>query len=69
MIRAFSKHLIKNGSLSKDIGKFLNRAEEIRLIADYSGDPVELIDAHEIVKQAGIFVETLRGTFIPNNSD
>lgn len=56
LINAFSEHLIKNGPISKDLGRLLKRAEEIRLIADYKSDSVELDDAKEMVEQAEIFV-------------
>jgi uncharacterized protein (UPF0332 family) len=38
---AFSLHLIKSGQLSTGLGRALGRAHEIRLLADYTGDPVE----------------------------
>lgn len=56
MINAFSEHLIKSGALSKDLGRLLKRAEEIRLTADYKSDSVELNDAGEMVELAEIFV-------------
>lgn len=52
LINAFSEHLIKNGPISKELGRLLKRAEEIRLVADYKGDSVELSDAQEMVTQA-----------------
>lgn len=63
LISAFGKHLIKNGPVSKEMGRLLNRAEEIRLVADYTGDSVELSDACELVEQAEIFVAAIRAEF------
>lgn len=63
LITAFSEHLIKNGSVPKEMGRLLKRAEEIRLVADYKGDSVEFEDAQEMVEQAEIFVATLREKF------
>lgn len=40
LISAFSLHLVKTGRVSVDLGKALNKAEELRLIADYKGDPI-----------------------------
>ena len=59
LINAFSEHLIKNGPVSKELGRLLKRAEEIRLVADYKGDSVELSDAQEIVAQADTFVTAM----------
>jgi uncharacterized protein (UPF0332 family) len=65
LINAFSLQLVKNGPVSKELGRLLNRAEEIRLVADYKGDSVELADATEMVTQAEHFVATLRMIFKP----
>ena len=65
LINAFGDHLIKNGPISKDMGRLLNRAEEIRLVADYRGDSVERGDAEEMVKQAETFITTIRAHFLP----
>ncbi|NTG47072.1 HEPN domain-containing protein [Agrobacterium rhizogenes] len=66
LINAFSEHLIKNGPISKELGRLLKRAEEIRLVSDYTGELIELNDAHEIVGQAEIFVSAMRDTFMPD---
>jgi uncharacterized protein (UPF0332 family) len=66
LITAFSQHLVKNGPIPKDIGRLLKRAEEIRLVADYRGDSVELADAREMVEQAERFVETIRNVLMPD---
>jgi uncharacterized protein (UPF0332 family) len=42
LIAAFGLHLVKNGPISRELGRLLKRAEEIRLVADYTGDSVEL---------------------------
>jgi uncharacterized protein (UPF0332 family) len=67
LIHAFSKHLIKNGLISKELGRLLNRSEEIRLVADYKGDSVELSDAQEMVAQAETFVTAMHIEFMPND--
>jgi uncharacterized protein (UPF0332 family) len=64
LINAFSEHLIKHGPVTKDIGRLLKRAEEIRLVADYNGDSVELDDANELIQQAEVFVATMRNQFM-----
>ncbi|MDX9944195.1 MAG: HEPN domain-containing protein [Azonexus sp.] len=60
LITAFSEHLIKNGPVPKEMGRLLKRAEEIRLVADYNGDSVELGDAQEMVLQSESFVSGMR---------
>lgn len=64
LINAFSEHLIKNGPVPKEMGRLLKRAEEIRLVADYKGDSVELSDTQEMVEQAETFVAALRAEFV-----
>ena len=54
---AFSLHLIKSGQLSADFGGALSRAHETRLLADYTGDPVEHEVAANLVQQAAELVE------------
>ena len=66
LITAFSQHLVKNGPITKEMGRLLKRAEETRLIADYRGDSVELADAREMVEQAEMFVEAMRTEFMPD---
>ena len=65
LIRLFGAHLVKNGPIPRDIGRLLGRAEEIRLVADYTGDSVELRDAQDIVSQAETFVAAIRVHFGP----
>lgn len=63
LINSFGQHLVKNGPVSKDMGRLLNRAEEVRLVADYTGDSVALSDARQLVEQAEAFVATMRAAF------
>lgn len=65
LLNAFSEHLIKPGRLSKDMGRIFKRAEEMRLIADYKGDPIELSDAREMVEQSDQFVSVIMTEFMP----
>ncbi|HET7330325.1 HEPN domain-containing protein [Dyella sp.] len=64
LISAFSEHLIKTNLVPKDIGRLLKRAEEIRLVADYTGDLIEPNDANELVDQAEAFVGNMREIFM-----
>ena len=68
LIGAFGNFLVKNGPLSKEMGHLLNRAHEIRLVADYKGDSVEPADVQKIVEQAETFVAAIRAEFLPGQS-
>jgi len=64
LISAFSLHLVKTGRVPVVLGKALNRAEELRLVADYKGDPIEHEDAAWAVSQAQDFVQAMQATFM-----
>ena len=59
VLTAFSQHLVKNGPVPRDIGRLLKQAEELRLVADYSGDSITLDDVRALVEKAESFVDTL----------
>jgi uncharacterized protein (UPF0332 family) len=69
LISTFSLHLVKTGRVPTGLGKALNKAAEIRLIADYTGDEVTAETAQWAVEQAGAFVETMRREFAPAKPD
>lgn len=64
LITAFSLHLVKTRRVELALGKALNKVEDLRLIADYKGDPLSLDDAAWAVAQAEIFVQVMRTTFL-----
>lgn len=63
LISAFSLHLVKPGLIALELGKSFNKAEDLRLIADYKGDSLEPDDARWAVTQAGEFVEVIETRF------
>lgn len=63
LISAFSKHLVKSGNIPVELGRALNRAEEIRLVADYRGSQVEMEQARWVVEQADGFVSHIQSKF------
>jgi uncharacterized protein (UPF0332 family) len=69
LIGAFGNYLVKDGLVSKDMGRLLNRAHEIRLIADYKGDPIDPGETKELVEQAENFVRYIQKEFVPGSSD
>ena len=65
LIAAFGKHLVLTGLLPSDLGKALNKAENVRILADYTGEDIELEKAAEIVEQAAQFVTAVENKFAP----
>ena len=60
LITAFSLHLVKTGQVPFEFGKALNRVADIRLVADYTGDQVDIETARWAVGEAERFVTELR---------
>ena len=60
VINTFSAYLVKDGPVSKELGRQLKRAEEMRLVADYNGASVTQDDAAELVMQAELFVQAMQ---------
>ena len=61
LITAFSLHLVKAGLVAVDHGRSLNKVEDLRLIADYKGDPVTLENAAWALEQAEKFLAAVHG--------
>jgi uncharacterized protein (UPF0332 family) len=64
LITAFSLHLVKTGMVHTDLGRLLNRVQELRLVADYQGDPVDTVHAQQALDSAVEFVTTVKGLFL-----
>ncbi len=56
LITAFSLHLVKTGKVPVPLGKALNKVEDLRLLADYRGDTLDVGNAAWAVQQAQEFV-------------
>ncbi|MBT8572702.1 uncharacterized protein (UPF0332 family) [Polynucleobacter sphagniphilus] len=63
LISKFSLELVKSGQVSVELGKSLNKVEDLRLMADYKGDCISEEDATWAVNQADKFVEALCAKF------
>ncbi len=63
LISAFSLHLVKTGIFPVALGKSLNKAEDLRLIADYKGDQLDEEEAQWVTQQATIFVKAITVQF------
>lgn len=60
VITRFGLQLVKPGTVDRSLGHALNRALEIRLIADYTDDVVDLALARWVVTESGTFVAAMR---------
>ena len=56
LIGFFGLHLVKTGRFSVELGRSINRVEELRSIADYLAEPVSLEKATQAVDEAQAFV-------------
>lgn len=65
LITAFSLHLVKRGRVSLELGKALNRALELRLVADYKSESVQREDVAWAVDQAQAFVRAMQSIVAP----
>ena len=57
LISAFGLHLVKTGKVPVEFGRAFNRAHDIRQVADYTGDLIELSQVDTLIKQAFEFVQ------------
>ena len=64
LIAAFSLHLVKTGLFPVELGRSLNKAEDLRLVADYKGDSIGIEEAQWVVQQAQVFVDAVKQRFI-----
>lgn len=63
LISAFGQHLVLGGHVAAELGSSLNKVERLRLLADYTGDPVSDEDSAWAVEQSGIFVAAISAAF------
>ena len=63
LISNFSLQLVKPGLIDIELGKALNKVEDLRMISDYKGDAIALGDSAWAVEQAAAFLESVRTTF------
>ena len=62
LISAFSLHLVKTEKVPLECGQNLNKVEELRLIADYKGEPIEPEIAKWAVDKAQEFIKIMKAT-------
>lgn len=56
LVTSFSLQLVKPGVIDIELGKALNKVEDLRLIGDYKAAAITLEQASWAVQQAEIFV-------------
>ena len=66
LIAAFSLHLVKTGLVPVEYGRALNKVQELRLIADYKGDPIDPEKAEWAVNQALEFMQAISTSLMPD---
>ena len=59
LIAAFGQRLVKTGILPAELGRALNQVERIRLLADYTGEPLEPDKVEWAIDQAEEFIRTI----------
>ena len=64
LIAAFSLHLVKPNLFPIELGRSLNRTEDLRLVADYKGDSIGEEEAQWAVQQAQAFVDEVATRFM-----
>ena len=60
LIGEFGKKIALGGQLDTNLGRALNRVQDIRLLADYDATPPSLADAAWCVEQAEALVAAVR---------
>jgi uncharacterized protein (UPF0332 family) len=63
LISGFARYVVKPGLISQVLGRSFAQAQQVRLLADYDGDPIDPEDARRIVDSAAIFIQTISETF------
>ncbi len=59
LIGAFGLHLVKSNQVDKELGSILNKVERLRLLADYTGDLIDLEESSWAVQQAEYFIAAI----------
>jgi uncharacterized protein (UPF0332 family) len=60
LLTLFSKELVQTKQVDPDLNKALNQVQQLRLVADYTGEQPEMEKARWAVEQAEAFVAAVR---------
>lgn len=64
LIAMFGLYMVKSGLVPVEFGRAFNRAQDIRQVADYTGDLIDLDDVASNIKQAIDFVKMMKENFV-----
>lgn len=68
LISAFSLHLVKTGLFPVELGRSFNKAEDLRLVADYKSDSIDAEAAQWSVMAAKAFIDEVGVRFVPDDA-
>jgi len=60
LIAAFGLHFVSTNKISRELGRSFNEVEQLRLLADYTGEEITSEQVHRAVKKAETFVAEIR---------
>lgn len=63
LISAFGERVVKSGKVDPEFGRSINKAESLRLRADYTGVELDAATAEEALADAGRFVQSVERAF------
>jgi uncharacterized protein (UPF0332 family) len=64
LIAAFGKHLVTKGWTTPDFGRSLNQVEQVRVLADYTGEAIDVGRAQWAIDQARQFITEIERLLI-----
>ncbi len=59
LIAAFGLHIVSPNKISRDLGRSFNEVEQLRLLADYTGEEITSEQVYSAVKKAETFVAAI----------
>jgi len=63
LVAKFGQHVVEAGHLAAEHGRDFNKVQNLRELADYSGDPVDIDKAAWAIERAEAFVAAVKGKF------
>lgn len=60
LIAAFGLHIVSTNKISRELGRTFNEVEQLRLLADYTGEEITHEQASDAVSKAEAFIAAVR---------
>ena len=60
LIAAFGLHIVSTDKISRELGRAFNEVEQLRLLADYTGEEITSEQVSSAIKKAEAFVTAIR---------